>query len=301
KIKRFLLDLIHFKSNHTAERTKEKLLWLCDEMKIRYKIISLTMDNYSAMVVCRELLENIWNQFEFMHYRCAAHVLNIAVSYGIQYQTPLIDKYITPKIDVIIRWNSIYNMLYRFKLMHTELNLLVTKYKLRDIFLNNDEFKEIDDLLNLLYPILEATVLLSSSSYPTMSDIRLSFKGVLHHLSRFIDDRSYSLDKSIVQYIPQAFATNAGPSKNRKREFFKSLLEQQQLINEPPVEELDLYLSSPPCSEEDPLEYILCEKAFLVAARTVTKIHNCLHPETTCTLLCLKSWMEQGIGEQTEK
>ncbi|CAG8721167.1 2663_t:CDS:2, partial [Scutellospora calospora] len=63
-----------------------------------------------------------------------------------------------------------------------------------------------------------------------------------------------------------------------------------------PVEELDLYLSLPSCSEEDPLEYIPCKEAFSVAARTLMKIRNCLHPETAHALLCLKSWMEQDIG-----
>ncbi|CAG8516217.1 9067_t:CDS:1, partial [Scutellospora calospora] len=265
-----------------------------------------------------------------------------------------------------------------FKLMHIELDLLATKHKLRDIFLDEDEFKEVDNLLNLLYPILEATILLSSCLYLTISNVYLSFDSILHYLSRFIDDRSYSLNKymvtnsihyklnkywllldksitiaaildstsklitfsseekrnttitnlhqAIVQYILQASATNASPSKNRKREFFKSLLEQQQLINKPPVEELDLYLSSPPCSEEDPLEWwvknefrfpilakiahnylaiqgtsVPCEEAFSVAARTLTKIRNRLHLETAYALLCLKSWMEQGIEVQIEK
>ncbi|CAG8827375.1 25876_t:CDS:2, partial [Dentiscutata erythropus] len=39
-----------------------------------------------------DLLEREWNEFEFKHYRYAAHILNIAISYGMQLQTELIEK-----------------------------------------------------------------------------------------------------------------------------------------------------------------------------------------------------------------
>ncbi|CAG8496485.1 13869_t:CDS:2 [Dentiscutata erythropus] len=61
----------------------------------------------------------------------------------------------------------------------------------------------------------------------------------------------------IVQYMPQisaATSTNIviSASKNKKRDLFKFLLEQQ--IDKPPLEKLDLYLSSP-TSSEDPLNW----------------------------------------------
>ncbi|CAG8649885.1 4469_t:CDS:1, partial [Scutellospora calospora] len=57
-----------------------------------------------------------------------------------------------------------------FKLIYAKLDFLATKHKLRDIFLNKDKFKEVDDLLNLLYYIHEATILLLSSLYSTISN-----------------------------------------------------------------------------------------------------------------------------------
>ncbi|CAG8738155.1 128_t:CDS:2, partial [Dentiscutata heterogama] len=50
------------------------------------------------------------------------------------------------------------------------LDFLVTKHQLGYMFLNKDEWKNIDVIISLLYSILQATELLSSSSYPTMSD-----------------------------------------------------------------------------------------------------------------------------------
>ena len=54
--------------------------------------IMLTTDNYSAIILYEKLLEKEWNEFEFQHYRCAAHILNIAINYGMQLQTTLIEK-----------------------------------------------------------------------------------------------------------------------------------------------------------------------------------------------------------------
>ncbi|CAG8627487.1 3060_t:CDS:2 [Acaulospora morrowiae] len=152
------------------------------------------------MVLCGELMKKEWNEFEFGHYRCAAHILNIAVNHGMQLQTTLIEKenYITPKIDIITCWNSTYDMLYRFKQMRAELDLLVTKHHFEYIFLNQNEWKQINTIIELHYPILEATILLSSSSYPIISDIRLSFGGILRHLDRFINDELHSEQECMI-------------------------------------------------------------------------------------------------------
>ncbi|CAG8710257.1 5255_t:CDS:2, partial [Racocetra fulgida] len=56
QMRQLLLAFIHFEHNHTAIRTKEKLYELCDAMNISDKIIALTTDNYSAMVLCGSLI-----------------------------------------------------------------------------------------------------------------------------------------------------------------------------------------------------------------------------------------------------
>ncbi|GES76567.1 zinc finger BED domain-containing protein RICESLEEPER 2-like [Rhizophagus clarus] len=43
---------------------------------------------------------------------------------------------------------------------------------------------------------------------------------------------------------------------------------------------------------------VACEQAFSVAGNTITKVRNCLCPETARASLCTKSWIENNIGEQ---
>src|SRR5215204_5920794 len=95
-MRHFLLDLIHFEHHHTSVRTKEKLLQLIDEMNLNGKILSLTTDNNATMVLYDKNMitefGKTWNNKEFQHFRCAAHVLNIAINHRMQLRTEIIDK-----------------------------------------------------------------------------------------------------------------------------------------------------------------------------------------------------------------
>src|SRR6266542_6575029 len=123
-IQHYLLDLIHFEHHHTGTRTKEKLLQLIDKMNLNGKVLSLTTNNDATMVLCGKYMTNecgiVWNDSEFQHYRYAAHVLNIAISHGMQLRVRIIDKVITkdylkPDLDIATRWNSTFLMLEKFK------------------------------------------------------------------------------------------------------------------------------------------------------------------------------------------
>ena len=145
-MRHFLLDLIHFEHHHTGIKTKEKLLQLIDEMNLNGKILSLTTDNDATMVLCGKNMitefGETWNDKEFQHFRCVAHVLNIAINHGMQLRTEIIDKvrtfvnkirhstilcdalrsyckvikkdYLKPDLDVATRWNSTFLMLEKF-------------------------------------------------------------------------------------------------------------------------------------------------------------------------------------------
>src|SRR6266542_5913502 len=153
----YLLDLIHFEHHHTGTRIKEKLLQLIDEMNINGKVLYLTMDNDATMVLCDKHMTNkfgiVWNDSEFQHYRCAAHILNIAISHEMQLRVRIIDKvktfvnkihhftvlcdalcsyckvikkdYLKPDLNVSTRWNSTFLILEKFKQMRKELDFLV--------------------------------------------------------------------------------------------------------------------------------------------------------------------------------
>ncbi len=168
----YLLDLIHFEHHYTGIRTKEKLLQLIDEMNLNGKVLSLTTDNDATMVLYGKHMTNefgiVWNDSKFQHYWCVAHVLNIAISHGMQLRVRIINKvrtfvnkichftilcdalcsyckvikkdYLKPDLDITTRWNSIFLMLEKFKRMREELDFLVYSNKyLKTAYLNDNK------------------------------------------------------------------------------------------------------------------------------------------------------------------
>jgi len=91
----FLLDLIHYPYHHYGTHTKDLLLTLFDEFKVTRSILGLTTDNDTSMIVAGHELQVVFSSLEnnkYMHHRCVAHVLNIAVKHGMQLETVIIEK-----------------------------------------------------------------------------------------------------------------------------------------------------------------------------------------------------------------
>jgi hypothetical protein len=89
KIKKCLLNFISIEGSHSAALILTKLTDVLQEFNISDRIISLTTDNGSNMLVCeRELaseLETGFFNFTFTHNRCAAHIINLAVKAGMKH------------------------------------------------------------------------------------------------------------------------------------------------------------------------------------------------------------------------
>jgi len=110
---------------------------------------------------------------DFMHFRCAAHILNIAVQEGIKLINNPIEKarkfaskiknsqplfeelkrifemkekpFLVPEVDIPTRWNSLYlsiQKLYRIKNM-TDI-LVFSNPQLQNIYPTQDEWKDIN-------------------------------------------------------------------------------------------------------------------------------------------------------------
>src|SRR2546421_3908578 len=136
--------------------------------------------------------------------RCAAHILNLAVTKGISVVDESIKKarefashirrsqpcfeelkkifvmknkpFLVPDLDVETRWNSMYLMLEKLSRIREMTDILVvSKPSLRPLYPTDPEWKQIESIMALLKPIYEATRLLSSSSYPTIGDLRTAF------------------------------------------------------------------------------------------------------------------------------
>ncbi|CAJ0884082.1 3504_t:CDS:2 [Entrophospora sp. SA101] len=133
-------------------------------------------DNAANMVSAGEKLSNelelrFGNSF-FKHYRCVAHIINLAVRH-----------------DVDIRWNSTHLMIERFIEIRSIIECLVNNNyeELQDLCLTTSDWKHIGELYHILEPMYEATKLSSSSSYPTMGDVRLAFIGMFTTLDHYLD------------------------------------------------------------------------------------------------------------------
>ncbi|GET62988.1 zinc finger BED domain-containing protein RICESLEEPER 2-like [Rhizophagus irregularis DAOM 181602=DAOM 197198] len=95
------LDEIHKKriSDKIRQRNKEKkiqsglitskLLQILEEFSISNDILALTTDNRSNMIACGNQLatelDQEFNNMAFTHYRCAAHIINLAVKAGMNH------------------------------------------------------------------------------------------------------------------------------------------------------------------------------------------------------------------------
>jgi hypothetical protein len=82
----FLLDIIPFKTRHTGINIAAEITKVLNEFKLVGKAMAITTDNESAMLVCgRKLAEEFEKEMDnlfFNHYRCSAHILNLAVKQG---------------------------------------------------------------------------------------------------------------------------------------------------------------------------------------------------------------------------
>ncbi|CAG8852367.1 21248_t:CDS:2, partial [Gigaspora margarita] len=89
KLRCFLLDIISIKEWYTGANVANTIIDILNEYNISEKTLALTTDNASSMVLCgaivAEKLEEGFNNFDFSHYCCAAHALNLAISRGMEF------------------------------------------------------------------------------------------------------------------------------------------------------------------------------------------------------------------------
>ncbi|EXX78164.1 hypothetical protein RirG_017480 [Rhizophagus irregularis DAOM 197198w] len=176
-LRHFLLDIIPFKTYHTGINMASAINSVLSEFNLVSKALALTIDNESAMIVCgRRLSEEFERALDyntsFSHYRCSAHILNLAAKQGLEIvdeeilrvrklmvkiknSVLLCDdlrescsmekmEYLRPEVDVETRWNSTYYMLCKLQRMEMALKMLAIKHEnVRDLMPNTSAWKKI--------------------------------------------------------------------------------------------------------------------------------------------------------------
>src|SRR3990170_2703125 len=185
-LRNFLLDIIPFSISHSGMNIAQEIMRVLNEFNIFDKVIALTTDNESAMLVCGRnimmALDSEFSSMTFSHYRCAAHVLNLGVKQGLELVSSLVRKarelmvkiknstqicdelrllcdikkikYLKPLLDVKTRWNSTYYMLKRLEQLQPALVLLsADNQSINDLYPSGNDWKTIKDTLKVLEPL----------------------------------------------------------------------------------------------------------------------------------------------------
>ncbi|CAG8503079.1 11602_t:CDS:2 [Scutellospora calospora] len=294
KLRQFLLDLCYFPEQHTAIRIQELLLDILDDTNISSKLLGLTTDNAKSMIaIGRDLKTEFASKGnkELIHQRCAAHILNIALENVLE---------LKPDLDINTRWNSTFLMINKFLKMRNLFDILVAKHRdLSPLYLQDDNWNRLKVMIDILHRFFDATEILSTSTYPTISDVRLTIFGLIRHLDFFLedslDDNDYLFIESINSklneywnYIEESTTISTLLDPRSKTKTFTTTKQHDFPVL---ATMASCYLSIQGSS-------VPSEQAFSIAANVITKIHCNLKPESARTVMRLKSWILKICDKQ---
>ena len=185
KLKHFTLEVLQVTGSHTGNAIYEIIDKLLQDFNLKEKILSITTDNGSNMVLaCRLLKSDIDNTqtsaSDFIHSRCICHILNLAVNAGLKKEEDLIKKlrklvkcirrtqsyleelerlaiagnqtFKHPSLDVKTRWNSTFFMAERALSLKEDLSILKSRNRpLQDIWLEENEWEKIEVIFYFTY------------------------------------------------------------------------------------------------------------------------------------------------------
>jgi hypothetical protein len=199
RMKKILLDFIPLNENHTGVYLANKILDTLEEFSLGKKVLAMTTDNGANMVNLAEHLNSYliqkYDNRDFMHLRCGAHVLNLAVKEGIKLIDQPIEKlrkiastirnsqpileelktifemknqnFLIPDLDITTRWNSLYNMIKKMLRIKDMVDILVAGNKtLLQIYPDEEEWINIEVCENIfLYQIFFALFIFQLDIY----------------------------------------------------------------------------------------------------------------------------------------
>lgn len=223
----FVLDVLYIPSPHNALAIKDAVIKIVSDLKIENRLIGITSDNEAKMLAATQKIGNALDLSEFHHYRCTAHILNLAIGAALNTsiipecvkklrifistvrnspkQTDKLKEYFriedvkfkAPLPDCATRWNYTYYMIDRALEIKPFLVHLKSGLKtLEDNWPTDEEWEILIELANLLVPFASITKVISASNYPTIGETKMLFTGLKAHLNKPRDE-NYILKEQI--------------------------------------------------------------------------------------------------------
>ncbi|KAL4500702.1 hypothetical protein ABPG72_019936 [Tetrahymena utriculariae] len=228
------LDFNIFPHPHTSENIFRKVKKVLQDYEIQKKIISITSDSGpNVLKAVSSLIDNLKQEYgiqSIFQLRCAAHALNIVVNNGInqfgnlfqntiseirtffvklrkssqklQYfmsqQQIIQETQLKPILDIKTRWNSTYLMIERaLKLEKTIKFVISTNDDYKDITINNQTWKILTILSELLNPFYQATLMMSEQKNPVSHSILHIYVSLIDTLTKFKSDHEQDYSQEV--------------------------------------------------------------------------------------------------------
>lgn len=226
------LQFAYMPCPHNGESIFQFLHDTIKEYNIQKKVVGITTDNASENPrgieqLCQKLQLDLNFSVGFLYFRCAAHVINLAVKESLKplkeqiadirrvivairgspkriqafdaIQRELLatmcdSQWTSPlrlKEDVDTRWNSTFAMLERAHLLRAAIDRALLEMKdLHDLQISHIDWPVIKAMIVFLEPFNEVTEQLSGEKYPTISMVNAYLPKLKAHLEQEFDDES---------------------------------------------------------------------------------------------------------------
>ncbi|XP_011858288.1 PREDICTED: zinc finger BED domain-containing protein 1-like [Vollenhovia emeryi] len=228
KCKSITIGVQELDERHTSNNLKDWLLNLLDEWRIkRENIVAMISDNGANI---KKAIIDIFGADK--HIPCFAHTLNLVPSKIIETDeliSPLIKKvktivtyfkksvfasdqlrvYSQLKLiqSIETRWNSTYDMLFRFMELSDAISLILLKCTTAPSMLTATELQTVKEFTDLLKPFEEATKIVCGESYVTASKI-IPFINILKRKLEMyvpVTDTAKHLKKTLMEGFTKRF------------------------------------------------------------------------------------------------
>ena len=203
--KRILAFQYNEDRKHTAQFISDTISMVAKYYGLEHKILCISFDNASNNTAAVDSLKIALSPplADIFHVRCACHIYNLIVKYGLYFFEPIIEKVrhavgfiqgnnrkarlkefkrkceennLRPRLmpeEIETRWNSTYDFLKTCNIYKAPITTTFNQYayKFPEVMLQESDWDKINDVVIFLEKFYLATVEFSGAYYPTVCNI----------------------------------------------------------------------------------------------------------------------------------